>query len=755
MSKKYVSENYLVLNDKLTEFEEKYKNSNSIFGLASLGYPSYCSASRNVMFTGHLKQYVVLKNPDFPRVFTNNENIFGKHSSGYKEAKSDLVVHAIIPRYRNTPKHLYTVIVYNTEKDIYEIIEKKNIEDLTEKYGFEFNNEFLDGLSKGSKINKGDILYKSTSYDENMNYRMGKNIKCCFMLDNDTIEDAIVVSDSLAKSLVSTNVETIQVSLNDNDILLNLYGDNDNYQPFPLIGEMTNDNIVCCKRRIFNNQVLFDLKKSNLRKVNYNSNNDTPYYSSGGELDDIVIYCNKSIEEMEANDFNKSIIDVLKDQEAYWQDMNELCSEIIEMGKASKDINYLYKRSVDILDPSVSWRQEDSIFSNMIIEFTVKTDSELLIGNKLTGRYGNKGVVSRIRPDNEMPYYYDLAGNRVRADVIINSLGVVNRTNSYQLFEKELTFIMDMIGDRLVYDMNLSTKKKEALFYRFYEIFNSNQLKSLQKYFEEVLVTKERKELFFRNIKESGGMSIHMPTFWEVEGPIFERLKLAYREFDWIKPPQVYKEKWGREIPVMKDVIISDMFFIRLKQTSEKGFSGRSLGAISSGNVPAKSNSAKIHTALFKETPIRFGQQELLNLLLTASPLDLSEMQNYYRSNPKARRWLGDRLMNTEVLEAFEEIESSFNVNAQILNALLKTMGLELEFPGDKMEILSPGGKIMDYKDEYGYIIGTDLDIREYKVESSVKRKYENDDVFIGSVEEYNKLIETESKTLWNEIYGE
>ena len=76
----------------------------------------------------------------------------------------------------------------------------------------------LDKLEVGDKINKGEVIYKSTSYDEDNNYCYGKNVTFMYLMDNDTIEDAIKVSKSLADSLLNTEVETVSVSLNDNDI---------------------------------------------------------------------------------------------------------------------------------------------------------------------------------------------------------------------------------------------------------------------------------------------------------------------------------------------------------------------------------------------------------------------------------------------------------------------------------------------------------------------------------------------------------
>ena len=188
-------------------------------------------------------------------------------------------------------------------------------------------------------------------------------------------------SESFAKRMVSKEIETVKVSLNDNDILCNIYGDSENYKCFPDIGEMVKNKIVCAKRRIHNNQVLFDLKKSNLRKINFM--NDILFYNDG-RLVDIVIYSNKSIEELDDSVFNQQIKKYLVLQTEFYQKVYDRCREIIKSGSNySNDISFYYKKAKDILDENVKWKEENSIFSNMIIEFLIERDSPLTIGQKI------------------------------------------------------------------------------------------------------------------------------------------------------------------------------------------------------------------------------------------------------------------------------------------------------------------------------------------------------------------------------------
>ena len=66
----------------------------------------------------------------------------------------------------------------------------------------------------------------------------------------------------------------------------------------------------------------------------------------------------------------------------------------------------------------------------------------VMVGDKLAGRHGNKGVISRILPEEEMPYLPD--GTPV--DVILNPLGVASRMNIGQIFETHLGLAAKALG---------------------------------------------------------------------------------------------------------------------------------------------------------------------------------------------------------------------------------------------------------------------------------------------------------------------
>lgn len=355
-------------------------------GISALTFPLRISAARRNMFAHHIKQAMNLKNPHIPKLMTNYENLFGKHSSGYKRTKDDGEVHAIVNKYTHREGG-YFLFIYYPEKDAYEVVERKSIEDLTERYGFEYNNDYMDSLEVESQIPKGEVLFRSTSYDENMNYRYGANCKFMYTLDPYTIEDAIVISESMSQKMICTEVETFRIPVNDNMVLLNLYKDTENlyggYKVFPDIGEQTMGSIVCSSRQVHNSRILHDLSDDALKRIEFSR--DTTTYAKG-EIIDVFIYSNKPTEDIPDTRYTKQLKTYLNRQEKFYEEILEVTEELINSGsKCSNGIRKLNKKAKNYLDDDTYWADNNRAFSNMIIEFTVSRHEPLKIGQKITG----------------------------------------------------------------------------------------------------------------------------------------------------------------------------------------------------------------------------------------------------------------------------------------------------------------------------------------------------------------------------------
>jgi DNA-directed RNA polymerase subunit beta len=80
-----------------------------------------------------------------------------------------------------------------------------------------------------------------------------------------------------------------------------------------------------------------------------------------------------------------------------------------------------------------------------MVKVYVATKRKLSVGDKMAGRHGNKGVVSRILPEEDMPYFED--GTPV--DVVLNPLGVPSRMNVGQVLEVHLGLAARKLGEQL------------------------------------------------------------------------------------------------------------------------------------------------------------------------------------------------------------------------------------------------------------------------------------------------------------------
>ncbi|PID71429.1 MAG: DNA-directed RNA polymerase subunit beta [Desulfobulbus propionicus] len=80
-----------------------------------------------------------------------------------------------------------------------------------------------------------------------------------------------------------------------------------------------------------------------------------------------------------------------------------------------------------------------------MVKVYVATKRKLAVGDKMAGRHGNKGVVSRLLPEEDMPFFAD--GTTV--DLVLNPLGVPSRMNVGQVLECHLGFAAKRLGEKI------------------------------------------------------------------------------------------------------------------------------------------------------------------------------------------------------------------------------------------------------------------------------------------------------------------
>ncbi|MFN8138621.1 MAG: DNA-directed RNA polymerase subunit beta [Fimbriimonadales bacterium] len=84
--------------------------------------------------------------------------------------------------------------------------------------------------------------------------------------------------------------------------------------------------------------------------------------------------------------------------------------------------------------------------TNMTVQVHVAQKRKVMVGDKMAGRHGNKGVISRIVPEEDMPFLMD--GTPV--DIVLNPLGVPSRLNDGQMLESMLGLVGKRLGLRFL-----------------------------------------------------------------------------------------------------------------------------------------------------------------------------------------------------------------------------------------------------------------------------------------------------------------
>jgi DNA-directed RNA polymerase subunit beta len=570
---------------------------------------------RTNMFSNHINQFVHLVNPEFPKVFTNFENQIGEFSVAYKKAQSDFKIISKIKK----NDYNYDLIVQYKDSKTYDILHYRSAVNITEDYGYALK-DCLENKNSGDTVEEGDFVYKSSNYDDNGNFGYGTNLKAVFLpWNNMTYEDGIVISESAAEKLKAHKVEQTMFSINSNDIMLNLYGDSFIYKSFPRVGDDITEKILVAIRRIDYGKVLYDFQSERMREVD--SLDDTVIYTGGGKVVDIDIYSNipLNIMKQRPNEFKTEIIEVYEQQQEYFKTLASELEKIIPVRELTEqemkeerskfgqvishpvlkennpnrytdELAYYWKLSHEAINEKVQWRHEGKAFDSFKMKFTILKENPITLGAKLTGRYGNKGTVSMIIPDDQMP----TTENGLSAEIILNPLGVLNRLNIAQIIEQYLNFMghnlvekMKEVGDRF---------KQEDLLFKFMKLINKDFYEHVS--IEQTIMNRSDKEKFIEDIIKDG-IYIHQPPFFgNTPMEVFEKL---FKEM----PDLVQKYKF---VGIEKPMVMGDMYFIRLKHESSNKASARATALNNIKNLPSKSTLKKEKKILLSQTPIRLGK---------------------------------------------------------------------------------------------------------------------------------------------------
>lgn len=667
------------------------------------------SGSRALMASVHVEHLMVPTHGEVPIIQTGFETEFGEHSSSYVKSKANYTVLHKINKFEFKDSNYY-LIVQDNDTGIYDVIERVPYKHNTESYGYIWDNIRLDRLNIGDKIKKGSVLKTSTGFDEFGNKMNGVNLTTLYLSCGQNMEDSVIISESAANKLETSLVKATSITINDNDVLRNVYGNENFYKAFPDVGESIKDGIFCSIRRLENENILYSLSQARLREPMISDRD----IILNGIVADIDVYCNNP----------SALGDSFYNQQLffYYNQRIEFCKKIVNAvsplamnGVLSYDLQKLYAVARDTLGGKQFFKEKQ--FSNVIMEVVIIEQLKMEPGDKMSDRYGGKGVVSEIRPDNMMP----VLDNGQIVEVIKNQSTCINRENIGQLHEQSLSFI----GMRLIDEFKTGVYSYSQMFqilYEFVDMVDHDQAHDLLQY---VNPNDEWDCKIFMDsiINDDCAIILSSPPFTT---PInIDTIAEIYKHFPWIKPYKVQmpmEDSNGniRFGEARRKLVVGKIYNYRLKQYAEEKFSVTSMSATNLKGLNTRSRANKIYETKYTKTPIMFGAMESGDLAHLGMQYVVMNLM-LYSSSPQARRLFEQLLIGDPYNIDIKLDKDSKNRNAEIINALLKTMGLRLVFdkvPKQKKEMVK---KIMikdvpnrgfEYKTNIRDIIGHDDELQ-------------------------------------------
>ncbi|MFI5384770.1 MAG: DNA-directed RNA polymerase subunit beta, partial [Fimbriimonadales bacterium] len=284
----------------------------------------------------------------------------------------------------------------------------------------------------GQRILKGDALADGACCD-NGDLALGKNVLVAFMPWNGyNYEDAILISERMVKDDVYTS---IHIERHETEAVDTKLGPEEITRDIPNVGE----------------EALKDLDENGIIRI-------------GAEVrpEDILVgkVAPKGQVEMTAEE--RLIIAIFGKKAEETRDVSLRLPHgekgtVVDVKVFSRykylspSINYVYKESkkrerlvCDRTDEPLLQIPGDELpaGTNMTVQVYIAQKRKLMVGDKMAGRHGNKGVISKVLAAEDMPFLAD--GTPV--DIVLNPLGVPSRMNIGQILETHLGYVGKHLG---------------------------------------------------------------------------------------------------------------------------------------------------------------------------------------------------------------------------------------------------------------------------------------------------------------------
>jgi DNA-directed RNA polymerase beta subunit len=419
---------------------------------------------------------------------------------------------------------------------------------------------------------------------------------------------------------------------------------------------------------------------------------DDTKYRGKGKIIDIQVVCNiDDPDEVLSSTYNKQIYHYYKQQQNYFNNFIKYIQPIItnKEYKVSQDLIDLYNYYCRLTDPMNKFILGDNLFDHLKMKFTILEECPLVIGSKLAGRYGDKGVLSKILPDDEMPKITDFAGIGkpdddslidFKIDMILNPLGVPNRLNPSQNIEVEINYNSKFIRYQLEQHWEeWSLEQAKKYFLDYIKVVGEEDYKHYKKIFDS-LNEDEQEELLAEIIEK--GIPIHQPPINGVKN--IKDLARIY------KYTGVDKSKFK---DMYNPIIFGEKFMMTLKHIPAAKFSARSVDQLSIKNIPVKSDLYKQYKADYSTNSIKIGEMENIGGLGLANPANKFNMRinkkflDAQANNEETRQNLLKAQLSENPYDFDIEFSDKISENSKIFKTFINSMQLELENDEENFDV--------------------------------------------------------------------
>ena len=354
----------------------------------------------------------------------------------------------------------------------------------------------------------------------------------------------------------------------------------------------------------------------------------------------------KDLDQIKLNDYWKISID----ENNSIADLQSLKQQYT---KVNQDIKERFEDKVEKI------QQGDDLLPNVLkmVKVFVAVKRSLKPGDKMAGRHGNKGVISKIVPVEDMPYMK----NGKPVDVVLNPLGVPSRMNVGQILETHLGWACSELGEKInqIIKKNSDAKKRNKLVHEI--------LKKIygEKVYKQKIEDMDEKEIDELSETLSKGVPISTPVFDGASvNDVTDLLKLA--DLPSSGQTQLWDGRTGEQFD--RKVTVGIIYILKLHHLVEDKIHARSTGPYSLVTQQPLGGKAQLGGQ-------RFGEMEVWALEAYGAAYTLQEMLTVKSDDVAGRTKVYETIVKGD--DKFESgVPESFNVLIKEIRSL--SLNIEL-----------------------------------------------------------------------------